>query len=648
MALAGPAARALSSVVGVASAGIRRAGVRSATTSQGRHGPMMAPLSSSFTTSTSTPAAVAQPEGAGAAVQRRERALRTVRDLVAGRKDAFYVVDLGEVAKKYHQFKALLPRVRPFYAVKCNDDPRIVATLAKLGAGFDCASKGEMSLALRQGVPASDIIFAHPAKQPSHIHYAHAKGVQRMTFDNADELRKIAREHPNAQAVLRILTDDSHSVCRLGLKFGCPLSETRGLFRLAKELGVNLVGVSYHVGSGNGHAQSFGDAVRDARTAFDIGREEGFALSLLDIGGGFPGSEMGAPVESDHFLPAGAAADSAENPYAKHPSFATIAGFVAKALDTYFPAGCGVDIIAEPGRYFVKSSHVLAVSVVGKRLTEDEATARTRFNYYVNDGLYGSFNCILYDHVTCAPSLVLSTHHQPTLEEARLQAAAPAAVADDSIARIGADGQVVASDALGFAHAAQLGLNRLLSNAAVAAAACEHTERMGMRMHAGSSGSSSSSSSSSSGSSSLGAAGDHSHDRTMHSAAAPAHRATGGHAGRSGSFSFLPLAAPAPDALAAPSRLVARRKASSGSGSAASGEARYPTTIWGPTCDSMDKISDTLSLPEIAVGDWLVFENMGAYTVAGSCKFNGFPISSKVYIGVDGSVEEVQAEEDHE
>ena len=94
---------------------------------------------------------------------------------------------------------AQLPRVRPSYAVKCNDDPTIVETLAALGAGFDCASRGEIALALRAGVAPSDIIFAHPAKQPSHLHYAAARGVLRSTFDNEDELRKIAAETPGAE-----------------------------------------------------------------------------------------------------------------------------------------------------------------------------------------------------------------------------------------------------------------------------------------------------------------------------------------------------------------------------------------------------------------------------------------------------------------
>ena len=56
-------------------------------------------------------------------------------------KDAFYVCDLGDVLKKHLRWARALPRVMPFYAVKCNDSRAVVMTLASLGAGFDCASK---------------------------------------------------------------------------------------------------------------------------------------------------------------------------------------------------------------------------------------------------------------------------------------------------------------------------------------------------------------------------------------------------------------------------------------------------------------------------------------------------------------------------
>ena len=66
-----------------------------------------------------------------------------------------------------------------------------------------------------------------------------------------------------------VLTDDSSSLCRLSLKFGASLDSTKSLLELAKELGLNVVGVSFHVGSGASDPAAFLKAVQDARFVFD-------------------------------------------------------------------------------------------------------------------------------------------------------------------------------------------------------------------------------------------------------------------------------------------------------------------------------------------------------------------------------------------
>lgn len=396
--------------------------------------------------------------------------------------------------------------------------------------------------------------------------------------------------------VLRILADDSASVCRLGLKFGAPLAEVPHLLSTARDLGLSVAGVSYHVGSGNGSVTAFADAVRDARAAFDIAASLGMTLKLLDIGGGFPGSEMGAAPGVD-VLP-GRDAD-ASNPYASAPSFPAIAGVVRSALDTHFPEGCGVELIAEPGRYFVKSSHVLAVNVIGKKKTvNDDGSAR--LNYYVNDGLYGSFNCVLYDHVTCTPSLLL------TGPASRLAQGAAAGADDDVIAALGPDGRPVVTDALGLGAAVQLTAAAAVAAAGQAAQAQRRVMRVG--------------------------GGAELEEVEGEGAAGSGLSASGGHSVRPGAHTVVSGVSGA--------RSTASSSSSSGSGSGSAswsyraleraastatsaaappliGGSPVSTTVWGPTCDSMDKISDALSLPELAVGDWLVFENMGAYTIAG-------------------------------
>ena len=213
--------------------------------------------------------------------------------------------------------------------------------LAALGLGFDCASQAEISTVLALGVAPSRIIYANPCKAASFIRHAAASGVDMMTFDNADELAKCRKHHPRAKLVLRLLTDDSGSVCRLGAKFGAHPSMVRPLLVRARELGLDVVGVSFHVGSGCTNPELFADALERARRAFDIGAELGYRFDLLDVGGGFQGE-----------------------------TFETMAGVIQLALERYFPvdgAGAGVRVIAEPGRFYVTEAFELATNIIARR-----------------------------------------------------------------------------------------------------------------------------------------------------------------------------------------------------------------------------------------------------------------------------------------
>ncbi|KAJ2391966.1 Ornithine decarboxylase [Coemansia sp. RSA 2559] len=396
-------------------------------------------------------------------------------------EDAFFVADLGEVYRQFEQWSQLLPRVQPFYAVKCNPDPLVLKLLARVGAGFDCASRAEIQQALHEGVDPTNIVYAHPCKPASHLRFARDAGVALMTFDNADELVKISQLYPGARAILRILTDDSSSLCQLGLKFGASLDTTAFLLDTAKRLGIDVVGVSFHVGSGCKSEAAFSDAVLRARRVFDQGKEAGFSFSLLDIGGGFPGRGDQSGL-----------------------SFAAVAAVLSESIARHFPLSThgAVRVIAEPGRYFVASAFSLAVNVVARRqVVRDRLpeyyrdgggvlnnTAPTRdenpaFMYYVNDGVYGSFNCIMFDHQS-----------------------------------------------------------------------------------------------------------------------------------------------PRPRVLTCAGKLVGDCCTAS----------KYECSIWGPTCDSIDCIMPSGLLPELHVGDWLIFDGMGAYTLCAASRFNGFKISDLVYVDTEG------------
>lgn len=296
-----------------------------------------------------------------------------IKEDARDKEEAFYFIDLGAVIKRFELWNKHLPRVKPFYAVKCNPNTAIVQTLAGLGVNFDCASSAEISQVLGSHVAANRIIYANPTKMKSHIKFAKASGVEMMTFDNADELKKVAEVYPEAKLVLRIITDDSQSVCRFSTKFGAPMSVVPSLVALAKELNLNLIGVSFHVGSGCMSAKSFESAIKNAHEVFQMAKKVGFNMSLLDLGGGWPGAD-----------------DEKIN-------FGAIGDHIRPILDELFP---NTELIAEPGRFFVAKSHTLVVNVFAKRLIEAE---QKQFLYYINDGVYQSFNCIFFDHVHPEP-----------------------------------------------------------------------------------------------------------------------------------------------------------------------------------------------------------------------------------------------------
>lgn len=217
------------------------------------------------------------------------------------------------------------------------------------------------------GIDPSRIIYAQPCKTNSYVRYAASEGVKQMTFDNADELYKIKKLFPDAELFLRIATDDSASLCRLSMKFGAPMDTTEELLCLAQQLGLDVVGVSFHVGSGASDPLAFRDAVKDARCVFNQACRYGFNMHTLDVGGGFCSE-----------------------------TFELMAAALSNALDEFMPTH--INIIAEPGRYYVASAFTLATHVIARRTIEDPVTGEKSYMIYLNDGLYGNFSSIIFDH----------------------------------------------------------------------------------------------------------------------------------------------------------------------------------------------------------------------------------------------------------
>lgn len=282
-------------------------------------------------------------------------------------KASYYTFDLDFLDKAYSDWTKVFPTIRPYYAVKCNPHPLILERLAKLGAAFDCASPAEIDLVSGLG---ADILYANPCKRPCDIRYARSKGVKRTTFDSVCELQKIALDAPDMEVILRIKADDPTAICPLGNKYGADKDKWMELISTVTRLGLNLVGISFHVGSGAQTESAYIDGAKKANDAAKMAIAMGHNPTVIDIGGGFT--------------------------YGKIPS--GLSSTVADHLE-------GFEVIAEPGRYFAEHVATLFTPVIGYK---DDAVT-------IDESLYGAFNCRVYDHAKPVPVLPKGERTKKTL-----------------------------------------------------------------------------------------------------------------------------------------------------------------------------------------------------------------------------------------
>ncbi|XP_029308090.1 antizyme inhibitor 1-like isoform X2 [Cottoperca gobio] len=307
-------------------------------------------------------------------------------------KNAFFVADLGVIMRQYVRWRTHMAHIRPYYAVRCNSSPAAIEVLAALGTGFICTNKSELELVQSHGIPSEDIIYSGVCKQVSQIKYAAKNGIDLLVCDNEAELRKISRCHPNAKLLLQVSTEASSQDDEMSMTFGSSLKECRHLLEKAKELGVHVVGVRSHISSSREDDLVYVHAMSDARCVFDMGEEIGFNMKILDIGGGFSGSETQLEL---------------------------INSAVMSMVDLYFPPSTGVSIIAEPGSFFVSSAFTLAVNIISKEVVARDRQDRAQndpspndepeFQYYMNEGVYGSFSSKLSETLIPAPSVHKNT-----------------------------------------------------------------------------------------------------------------------------------------------------------------------------------------------------------------------------------------------
>lgn len=135
-----------------------------------------------------------------------------------------------------------------FLALKCNPDLELVKRLIALDVGIDCASLGEMELAMDLGAPPGRIIYTNPIKSLASLETAGVLDVKTLVFDNAEELLKIKKWIPDARLLLRIEADDPSASINFSSKFGASPDTAGSLIKIASKLGMDVAGISFHIG----------------------------------------------------------------------------------------------------------------------------------------------------------------------------------------------------------------------------------------------------------------------------------------------------------------------------------------------------------------------------------------------------------------
>jgi ornithine decarboxylase len=301
-----------------------------------------------------------------------------LQDLAREQGTPIFVIDHEKIRENYREFKSRLPAVQVYFAVKANSNPEIVRTLFEMGSSFDVASMPEFMIVYenirdmpdkeRQDWIWDKIIYANTIK-PIETLEALDKYKPLVTFDNAEEIKKIRDHAPHAGLVLRIRVPNTGSMVELSSKFGAHPGEAVDLIMSAFDAGLEVEGLSFHVGS---QCTNFENYITALQLSSDIINEvetrTGKKIRLLDIGGGFP--------------------------VKYHPDVKDFK-ILAKKLNTeikrLFPSD--MEIIAEPGRFLVANTCTLVAKVVGKAVRDGKTC------YYINDGVYHTYSGQVFDHV---------------------------------------------------------------------------------------------------------------------------------------------------------------------------------------------------------------------------------------------------------
>src|SRR4030067_1047125 len=200
-----------------------------------------------------------------------------------------FVLDHNTIKENYRVFKKNLPRVQCYYAVKANSHPEIIKTLFHEGSSFDVASYNEFMQIYKylkhfeekekDFIIWDKIIFSNTIKDRETL-----RKIKRyrplVTYDNADELKKIKEYCPTAGLVLRLKVPDSGSQVEMSSKFGAEPGEAADLIQHAFDLGLTVEGLSFHVGSQCTNFDNYTSALHITSDIFNDSRKKGYGCYM--------------------------------------------------------------------------------------------------------------------------------------------------------------------------------------------------------------------------------------------------------------------------------------------------------------------------------------------------------------------------------
>ena len=264
----------------------------------------------------------------------------------------FYVYSTATLTRHFKVFSAAFGDLDALvcYAMKANSNQAVLTTLAKLGAGADVVSEGELRRALAAGIPAKKIMFSGVGKTAREMDFALSAGILCFNVESEPELellsaRAVAGGH-TAHVSLRINPDvdaRTHKKISTGKsenKFGIPLVHARAAYARAAQLpGIKVTGIDMHIGSQITELQPFDDAFGLLGELVETLKADGHAIEHVDLGGG-----LGIPYRDDNQPP---------------PLPDAYAAIVRKHVTKL-----GMKVIFEPGRLIAGNAGILVTEVI--------------------------------------------------------------------------------------------------------------------------------------------------------------------------------------------------------------------------------------------------------------------------------------------